>query len=233
MCGRYSLSTPGEDLAAVFGLSEALEVEARFTIAPSQPAPIVREGRRGRRASLCRWGLIPYWADDASVGNRMINARSETASEKPAYREAWRRRRCLVPADGFYEWKREGRHRQPWYFSHPTGEPLAFAGLWDRWAGGEAPVESYTVLTTAANPEVAAVHDRMPVILPASAWARWLSTAEEGSESLLELLRPLPAGSLAAWPVSPYVNNPANEGSRCIEAVEATPDAREPQRSLF
>ncbi len=232
MCGRYTLSTPGDELASVFDLSEGVELEARFNIAPTQQAPIVRLSDGQRWLELCRWGLVPYWADDPSIGTRMINARSETAHQKPAYREAFQRKRCLVPADGFYEWKKVGRHKQPYYFSLSAGEPFAFAGLWDRWRGEEETVTSFSILTAPANQVVADVHDRMPVILPPQAWSTWLAV-EAGDDDLGEMLRPLPDDALEVRAVSTFVNSPANDSSRCVEAIELGADPEAPQQALF
>ena len=236
MCGRYTLSTPGDEIARVFGLSEGLELEPRFNIAPTQQAPIVREERRtGRRvAAMCRWGLVPYWVrEDVSIGDRMINARAETAADKPAYREAFRRRRCLVVADGFYEWRREGRYKQPFFFSRDSAAPFAMAGLWDRWSHGKEPLESFTVVTTDANDDVSDVHDRMPVILAAADWPLWLNTEDEGTAAVHRLLRPPPNGSLERRPVSTLVNSPANDSSRCVEAIDLASSDGDPQTSLF
>ncbi len=234
MCGRYSLSTPGDELAEVFDLTESLEVEPRFNIAPTQEAPIVRQEGSGRRISICRWGLIPCWADDVSIGARMINARSESAHQRPAFRDSFRRRRCLVPADGFYEWKTVGNDRQPYFFSRPDGEPFAFAGLWDRWLGGDEPLESYSVLTAPANGVVGEVHDRMPVILPADVWGPWLAAGDEELDRIRQLLQPLPDDAVVSRPVSTFVNSPFNDSPRCIQAVELGGEAEDdPQPSLF
>lgn len=234
MCGRYTLSSPGDEIARVFGLAETIELMPRFNIAPTQLAPIVRRDNTGeaRRATLCRWGLVPHWARDPSIGDRMINARSESVSEKPAYRDAFERRRCLVVADGFYEWRREGRHKQPFYFSRGDAAPFAMAGLWERW-GAEEPLESFTVLTAEANQEVSAVHDRMPVLLEPAEWPLWLDPAEGGSGAVEGLLRPPPDGTLNRRPVSTFVNSPANDSPRCVEAIDLEDSALESQPRLF
>lgn len=225
MCGRYTLSTPGEELSEVFGLSEGVEFEPRFNIAPSQMAPIVKEDEEGNRAmQMSRWGLVPYWAKDISIGDRLINARAETVGEKPAYRDSFERRRCLVLADGFYEWRRQGRHKQPFYFSRGSGAPFAMAGLWDRWRHGDEPIESFTVVTTDANSEVAEIHDRMPVVLDEAGWARWLDPSEAGTAEIRRLLTTAPDGFFDSRPVSTLVNSPANDSSRCVEAVDASID---------
>jgi putative SOS response-associated peptidase YedK len=167
-----------------------------------------------------QWGLVPSWAKDPSIGARMINARSETAADKPSYRAAFRRRRCLIPADGFYEWAQRPRGpKQPVRFTVGDGEPFAFAGLWEQWASPDGALESCTILTTAANALVARVHDRMPVILPPEAYDRWLHTGETEARSLLELLRPIDPRRMTARPVSTTVNSPRNETPECIEPV--------------
>ena len=170
MCGRYTLKTSPDALAEHFevpGFAD-LDLSPRYNVAPSQPVAVVRpdsEGRPGRGVAMLRWGLIPAWADDPSIGYKMINARAETAADKPAYRSAFRKRRCLIPADSFHEWAKAGKHKQPWNFALPDGGPFAFAGLWETWTKGDGPVESCTLITTEANATVAPAHDRMPVIL--------------------------------------------------------------------
>jgi len=233
MCGRYTLSTPGTEIAEVFGLAESAELEPRFNIAPTQWAPVIRRSGEASRLVMCRWGLVPHWAQEPSIGVRMINARSETAHDKPAYRDSFRRRRCLVPADGFYEWKRMGRRKQPYYFGLPTARPFAMAGLWDRWPGGAEPLESFTILTTSANLEVAEVHDRMPVILAPSDWGRWLAADDEEVAPQLDLLRPVADGTLARHPVGTYVNSPANDAPRCVQAIDLSSFDDGPQPGLF
>jgi len=215
-------------VAEQFALFEVPPFTPRFNIAPSQPAPVVRlapqQPEPQRQLVWLRWGLIPGWAKDPAVGNRMINARSETVAEKPAYRAALRRRRCLVAADGFYEWQRTGGRKQPYLIRMHDESPFAFAGLWEAWEGAEgACVESCTLLTTEPNELMRPIHNRMPVILAPEHYRRWLDPAVQQPELLLPLLRPYPGDQLRADPVSTFVNNPAHEGPRCIE----------PQRDLF
>ncbi len=201
-------------------------LQPRYNIAPSQDVAVVRAAANGRRFSMLRWGLIPSWAKDPAIGHKLINARSETAAEKPSFRSAFRHRRCLIPADGFYEWQRGGGTRQPWLFGLRNGAPFAFAGLWERWtvpAGvpltgslaerrpGDA-VETCTILTAAANATVAPVHGRMPVILPPDSYSPWLSGDDVP-------LAPYPAAEMTAHPVSTLVNRPANDDPRCVEAI--------------
>lgn len=219
MCGRYALILSGRALAEHFDLPTVPTLGPRYNIAPTQSVPIVRAGSaEPREWCEVRWGLIPFWAKDASIGARMINARSETAAEKPAFRQAVRRRRCLIPASGFYEWSRRGGAKQPFYIHLSDSRPLAFAGLWERWRPSESdPVESCTILTTSPNPVVAELHDRMPVILPPERYDEWLSAAELASERLVTLLSAFPAEEMEAYPVSRHVNSPANDDPACIE----------------
>jgi len=221
MCGRYTLSTPGERLAEVFGVEESLELEPRFNIAPTQMAPVVVAGTESTTPVMrgLRWGLVPHWADDPAIGNRMINARAETIDQKPAYRDSFRHHRCLVPADGFYEWKKIGTHKQPFFFSRGNGEPFAIAGIWARWTRGSEPLESYALITTEANTRVAAVHHRMPVLLEEADWGAWLNAEGSAVTALKELLCPAAADVLQSYAVSTFVNSPANDSSRCVEAL--------------
>lgn len=228
MCGRYSLSTPRDVLTDLFDLVEAAPLEARYNIAPTQEAAVVRVRDGGRRLDVLRWGLVPEWAEDASIGSRLINARSETAAERPSFAASFRERRCLVPADGFYEWRAgPGRTRQPFWIRRVDGAPFAMAGLWDRWEGGGAALESFTILTTVPNERVAPLHDRMPVLLPPAAWDRWLAPEAVEPTDLLPLLAPCPAEEIEPVPVGEWVNRVDHEGPRCIERVEPV------QPSLF
>ena len=220
MCGRYTLSAPADLLADLLELPEIPELAPRFNIAPTQEAPVVRAGAGGsRRLDLLRWGFVPFWAKSPEIGNRMINARAETVAEKPAYRTSFRRRRCLVVADGFYEWQQTGGRKQPFFFRLEGGRPFALAGLWDRWEKGEAPLESFTILTTEPSEVVAPVHRRMPVILPPDSWSLWLDSELDDRSRLAPLLAPWTGDDLEAWPVSTLVNNPANDSPRCIEPL--------------
>ncbi len=216
MCGRYTLTATGQELAELFGLPEAPVFDPRYNIAPTQPVPLVRAGPGGRELVLARWGLIPHWAQDPSIGNRLINARAETVAEKASFRDAFRRRRCLVPATGFYEWHNQGGRKQPFHFRLADGRPFAFAGLWERWQGPEGALESCTVLTTAANAVVRPVHERMPVLLDPRDYAQWLDAGPSRPEELLPLLRPFPEGPMVAVPVGRWVNDPRHEGATCL-----------------
>ena len=224
MCGRFTLRAPASIVAAEFGLFEMPAFTPCFNIAPTQPVAVVRYGpersESERELVWLHWGLIPSWAKDRSIGNRMINARSETVAEKPAYRAAFRRRRCLVAADGFYEWQRTGRAKQPWFIRLRDDRPFAFAGLWEHWEGADhSYVESCTLVTTEPNSLMRPIHDRMPVILASEAYDRWLDPEVQKPEPLLPLLRPYPAEEMIAYPVSPYVNSPTHDDPQCIERV--------------
>jgi putative SOS response-associated peptidase YedK len=213
MCGRYSLVGSDDSVAQAM---EAL-LEARFApswnVSPTQFAPVVRATEAGRRIAMLRWGLVPPWAEDLRVGSRMINARAETAARLPAFRAALRSRRCLVPTDGFYEWRTEEDRRVPYRFRPVAGGVFALAGLWERWSGaGSAPVESFTILTTAANESVRPYHDRMPAILDRPAWDRWLDPSFTDPRALTDMLRPY-AGCLAIEPLDPRAADAARPPS--------------------
>lgn len=219
MCGRFTLRTPPARLAEFFSLFREPDVPPRYNIAPSQPVAAIRfdENRTPREWVTLRWGLIPSWAKDAKIGYRLINARAETVAEKPAFRAAFKRRRCLIPADGFYEWKQlDAKKKQPYYITRPDGGPFAFAGLWEHWTPPDgSEVESCTIVTTEANEQMEELHDRMPVILDPDNYDRWLNPGVEDRDELVPLLRP-DAGALRLTPVSTLVNSPRNESAQCI-----------------
>jgi putative SOS response-associated peptidase YedK len=223
MCGRFTLFTPASRLAEVFLPGEVAAVAPRYNIAPGQPVLAVRASLPAGRREFAtpRWGLIPAWAKDASIGNRLINARAETVAEKPAFRRAYRERRCLIPADGFYEWKREGAAKRPFYVRMRDGAPFAFAGLWERWqgAGGEA-AETCAILTTDPNELLAPIHDRMPLILPPENYDAWLDPSVRSPERIAPLLRPYPADPMEAYPVGREVNRPTTDGPSCIRPAD-------------
>ncbi len=225
MCGRYTLSVPLSNLVDSFDvLPPEFEYPPRYNIAPTQDAPVIAQDEQGRRMGLLRWGLVPSWAKDPSVGSRMINARAETVAEKPAFRSAFRHRRCLVPADGFFEWRKEGVGqgrkvpKTPIWIHRADREPFVMAGLWEKWVPerGE-PVFTFTLITTEAAPLLQDIHHRMPVILPKVAWSLWLDSSAPASE-LKPLLRPF-ADELRAHAVSTLVNSPGNDVKECIEPV--------------
>jgi putative SOS response-associated peptidase YedK len=218
MCGRYTLVTPAKKLAEEFSLdASSVDLPPNYNVAPTQGVAAVLSEGGERRLEILRWGLIPPWADDPQIGSRMINARAETAPEKPSFRRAFRERRCLIPADGFYEWKRTNGSKQPYYIHMKDERPFAFAGLWEGWNDNGGPaIRSCTILTTGPNALVAGVHDRMPVILPAGSYDAWLDPEAERDE-LAALLAPYPEDEMEAYPVSRFVNSPSNNDPRCIE----------------
>jgi putative SOS response-associated peptidase YedK len=218
MCGRYTLVTPVERLAEEFGFdTSSMDLPPNYNVAPSQGVAAVLQKGGERRLELLRWGLIPSWADDPQIGSRMINARAETAPEKPSFRRAFRERRCLIPADGFYEWKRTNGAKQPYYIRMKEGRPFAFAGLWEGWRDDGSPeIRSCTILTTRPNALAGEIHDRMPVILPAGSYDAWLDPEAE-KEELVALLAAYPEDEMEAYPVSRLVNSPSNNDPRCVE----------------
>jgi putative SOS response-associated peptidase YedK len=220
MCGRFTVTANVEALAERFQVAPpAEEMVPRFNVAPTQNVPVVlNEGEP--RIALVRWGLIPSWAKDPAIGNRMINARAETVAQKPAFRTALRRRRCLVLADGFYEWRKDPQGKTPMYIHLAAREPFAFAGLWDTWRDPDGnPVTSCTLITTAPNELVAPVHNRMPVILRPEVEGLWLDRSVEDPQALLPLLVPYPAELMSAYPVSRRVNSPDFDSPLCIQPV--------------
>jgi putative SOS response-associated peptidase YedK len=227
MCGRYTLTAPGEIVAEIFELVDVPPILPRYNLAPTQEAAVVRVVARGAPRSLAplRWGLVPYWATDPTIGNRMINARAESVAEKPAFRDSFRRRRCLVPADGFYEWKKLApRVKQPYLVRRQDRLPFAFAGLWSSWRGPEAgPLETFTILTTSPNDLLRPLHDRMPVILDRRDFAAWLDPANRDAARLQSLLVPAPDAGWEAVPVSRAVNSADHDEPDCIEPLLAPP----------
>lgn len=209
------------DVAKAFGVAAEGDAAPLFNIAPTQLLTAVRTNHAGTH-ELCslRWGLVPSWADDLAIGNRMINARAESVAAKPAYRRAFKTRRCLIAADGFYEWQKTGRQKQPYYIRLKSDRPFGFAGLWETWSKGDAPVESCSIITTNANELVMPIHDRMPVIIPPEAYELWLSPGNQEIEVLQSLLLPYPAAEMTAYPVGTRVNSPAYRGSDCIEPYQ-------------
>lgn len=216
MCGRYTLKTPLDALVKQLDLTgQPPSLSPNYNVAPTQNVAAVMSGRR---LETLRWGLIPSWAKDEGIGARLINARTETINEKPAFRSAFRRRRCLIPADGFYEWRRVNGGKQPYYITLRGGEPFVFAGIWESWSRAEEDVLSCAIITTKANPLVAEIHARMPVIIPAAAYDDWLDPEADAHEALA-LLEPYPADAMDAYPVSTHVNRPANNDERCVQPL--------------
>ncbi|MCP4330697.1 MAG: SOS response-associated peptidase [Alphaproteobacteria bacterium] len=227
MCGRYSITTPVEAMRALFDFSgPGLNLRPRYNAAPTQALPVVRQrdadGGGDRELVLLHWGLVPSWAKDIKIASRLINARAETAAEKPSFRSAMRHRRCLVPADGFYEWKTIDGRKQPFRVSRPDGGPFAFAGLWESWhPDRDDRLESFTILTTAASAALADIHPRMPVILPSAAYAAWLDP--DAQTAALGNFLIAYEGDLDATPVSTAVNNVRNDSPACFETAESAP----------
>jgi putative SOS response-associated peptidase YedK len=230
MCGRYVSATPPDQIAAYFGAEapEAL-LDPSYNVAPTNDVYAVLSDGSTRHVDAFHWGLVPLWAKDPKIGSKMINARSETLAEKNAYKSAFKRRRCLIPADGFYEWKKDPdappkAKKQPYFIHRPDGEPYAFAGLWEVWKGpnkDQEPMRSCTIITTSPNEPMAEIHDRMPVILPPSAWDTWLDRDVDDLELLGKLLVPSAPQIITMHPVSIEVNNVRNDGEQLIE--EAPP----------
>jgi putative SOS response-associated peptidase YedK len=220
MCGRFTLHFPVELLAEIFGLQNLPGLVPRYNIAPTQVTAVVRSSENTRRLDLLRWGFMPSWAKDLSIGSRMINARSESLPDKPAFRKAVRFRRCIVPASGFYEWKPDGSRKVPYYIRLSDGTPMGLAGIWEAWKTPEGFfLETFTILTTSANPLITPIHDRMPVILHPDAYDLWLDKGVSNPEQLQLLYPPYPADLMTLYPVSTLVNSPQNDNPACIEPV--------------
>jgi putative SOS response-associated peptidase YedK len=222
MCGRFAQRSPARKITKKFKVEDVPPLAERYNVAPTQAVLAVREASGEREAALLKWGLVPRWAKDPAIGNKLINARSETVTEKPSFREAFTRRRCLVPVDGFFEWARRGDRKRPFYFHMSDGEPFAIAGLWERWEGEGGMLETCTLLTTRANELLAPYHDRMPVIVRPEDYDLWLDVGVKGA-GLLDLLRPYPLEGMGAYAVSTLVNSPSNDGPRCVEPVADGP----------
>jgi putative SOS response-associated peptidase YedK len=217
MCGRYTLRTSVDTLTERFEIDDTpSSIAASYNVAPTQEVATVLVEDGKRKLEMLHWGLIPSWADDPSIGNRMINARAETVAEKPSYRKAFQERRCLILADGFYEWQKTDSGKQPYYIRMEDESPFAFAGLWESWRNGRE-IRSCTIITTAPNELAASIHNRMPVILHPEDYEMWLDPDFEEREPLTSLLKPFPAEAMEAYPVSRRVNKPANNDPRVIE----------------
>ncbi len=215
MCGRFAFYSPSEATAALFGAGSSTEVVSRYNIAPTQFIAAVRnDDQDARELAMLRWGLVPFWAKNPSIGNRMINARAETVAEKPSFRNAYRKRRCLILADGFYEWRKEGEGKTPYFISLADGSPFAFAGLWENWNSKESDesLQTTAIITTAASDFMAQLHHRMPVVMRPEQAGRWL---DGDMELLSEVIDNSPA--FRAWPVDRKVNNARNEGAALID----------------
>ena len=227
MCGRFVSSTPVDELAQYFDAEPPAEaaLEASYNVAPTNDIYVVLEDGGVRKVAPHHWGLVPVWAKSPALGNKMINARAEGLADKNAYKHAFKRRRCIVPVDGFYEWRKVPgqKAKQPYFIARPDGEPLAFAGLWEEWKGpdrsGDQRLRSATIITTSPNELMATIHDRMPVILPPSAWSTWLDEDNADLDTLGRLLVPAPSEILTLRPVSTEVNNVRNKGEHLLDPV--------------
>jgi putative SOS response-associated peptidase YedK len=217
MCGRFTLRANLNRILQEFAVEAEADLrwEPRFNVAPTQNVLIVKDGG----LSLAKWGLVPAWANDAKIGNRLINARADTVADKPSFRSAFKKGRCLVVADGFYEWKKIGDRKQPYFIRLKDDRPFGFAGLAEHWRGDDKVIDSATIITTDANPLMAGIHDRMPVILPRESYGLWLDPEFKSKEELLSLLRPYPAEEMVAIPVSTLVNSPKNEDPCCVNPL--------------
>ncbi|MCP5096005.1 MAG: SOS response-associated peptidase [Chloroflexi bacterium] len=227
MCGRFALISNSEQLAETYGLNE-IQIAAlppsvpRYNIAPTQPIAAIRLNANSKKRELTffRWGLVPSWAKDIKMGSRLINARSETVAEKPSFRAPFKRRRCIIPADGFFEWQRLENRKQPMYIHATDGKPLSLAGLWEMWRtpDGDA-LQTCTILTTRPNELMAPIHNRMPVILEPEDMDMWLDPGNSPNQAM-HLFRPYPSEKITAYPVSTFVNSPRNDAAQCIAPIQ-------------
>lgn len=216
MCGRYVITSPAEAIRDLFEIANLPDLEPHYNVAPTQMVPAIRLNPDGsaREFVPLRWGLIPHWAKDRGIGNKLINARAESVAEKPSFRDSFRRRRCLLIADGFYEWKKAGTRKQPYFIRLRGGGPIGFAGLWSTWQPENSePVESCTILTTEANALCATIHDRMPVIVRPDSFGDWLDPESNRGAALL---RPYDSDGMESWPVSPLIGSPKNNHAALI-----------------
>jgi putative SOS response-associated peptidase YedK len=224
MCGRFALYTDPIALAKQFQAENSPELLPSYNVAPSQTIPIIRQEQGRRLIAMTRWGLIPSWAKEINTGYSTINARAETVADKPAFRSAFQHRRCLVPADGFFEWQQiaNSKIKQPWYISLKNQEPMALAGLWEHWQGRDgSQIESCTIIVTSGNELMQSIHDRMPVILPPENWDTWLDATNTNKQCLQTLLTQYPAEDMTAWPVSTIVNSPRHNSQECISRLDS------------
>ena len=234
MCGRYRLTRKKEILAEHFGIEPPDNWQPRYNVAPGQDVPVIRQHREEpkRYGSTMKWGLIPFWSKDPNVGYKMINARSEGIADKPAFGEALKKRRCLIPADGFYEWQKSGNKKRPFCFTLTDESPFAFAGLWERWKNPEGQwIETCSIITTTPNKLTEDVHDRMPVILHPEDYDLWLDPGFHKTEDLIALLKPYDADAMSRYEVSDRVNAVKNDDPECVAPVQ--PEPPPPQASLF
>jgi putative SOS response-associated peptidase YedK len=224
MCGRITQQLTSDEIARLFGAEdEVADPGGHFNVAPTQHVDVVLDSDSHRVVTRLRWGLVPSWAADPSIGSRLINARAEGVAEKPSFRSSFRRHRCIVPADSFYEWERAGSTKVPYVIGKRDGSPLALAGLWASWRSTDSDerLRTFTIITTEANALVRTIHDRMPVILPEGAWDEWLDPRNEDVAALSSLLVPYPAEEMRAYPVSRLVNDVRHDGPELVEPVGA------------
>lgn len=223
MCGRFGATFPFREIKVRWNVQNELCFEPRYNIAPSQTLPVIVRKPDGNEAALMRWGLVPSWAAEPGIGNRMINARSETLLEKSAFKDLLRRRRCLVPADGFYEWRRDGGRKIPLWIQWKSREPFAFAGLWDLWQDRrrDQPLQTFTIITTEANEYMRGIHNRMPVMLDPQMGQRWLDQRAASAGDLTAMLKACPSERMEAYEVSSLVNSPENDRIECIQPLPA------------
>lgn len=216
MCGRFALKAPKSELVTRFHLDECDEVVPHYNIPPGTDIPVIRQSPEGRRVlNLLHWGLVPHWSKDLSIGAKLNNARAESVAEKPSFRDAFKRRRCLVPASGFYEWKAEGKIKQPYYISLKSGEPMAMGGIWEPWKAPDGSIlRTVCIITTTPNEVMAPIHDRMPVIIEPDNWQAWLA-APVGA--VMPMLSPIPAAPMQAWPVSLRVSKTRDDDEGLID----------------
>ncbi len=224
MCGRYALKTSVPEIARILGAEPNAEFVPSYNVAPSRHVPVCRTSVEGKRElNLLRWGLVPHWAKEINDRYRMINARAVTVADKPAFREPFRQRRCLVPADGYFEWKAGPERKQPYFIHRNDDSPVFLAGLWDRWEKGQdGSLDSFAIVTTSASERLSSVHDRMPVILDPDDHEAWLNPELKNPKDLLSLLKPNPGKELLLTPVSTFVNNPRNDDPRCLHSISQT-----------
>lgn len=222
MCGRYTQTQSGEAIAAAFQLADVPAPPPRYNVAPTQPVSAIAQPGPTRQFRIFQWGLVPSWSKDPTIGNRMFNARAETVAEKPSFRAPFKRRRCLILADGFYEWLRDGKKKQPIYIQMIDQALFGLAGIWEAWSGADGSyLETCTILTTEPNELMAPIHNRMPVIIHPEDYALWLAPEVQTKAPLMHLLRPYEAEAMQAYPVSTFVNNARNESPECIEPLAA------------
>ena len=243
MCGRFVSSSPPDELAKYFDVEAVAEsvLEPSFNVAPSNDVYVVVETGGMRRLDAFRWGLVPFWAKDPATGYKMINARAESVTDKNAYKRAFKKRRCIIPADGFYEWKKipGQKAKQPYFIHRTDGEPMAFAGLWEIWRPGDDAdgagdsLRTCTIITGQPNEKVADIHDRMPVMLPPSAWATWLDPENDDVETLGKFLVPAPASLYSLHPVTRAVNNVQQKGAELIDPTDSPLDGVPGQEPLL